>query len=61
MIHPRRFAGKTGVITGAAQGIGRAVAVNMAGEGGKLVLVDRSDLVREVLRRSRLPAEKRSR
>ena len=48
MIHPRRFEGKTGVITGAAQGIGRAVALNMAREGGKVVLVDRSELVRDV-------------
>ena len=48
MIHPKRFAGKTGVVTGAAQGIGRTVALNMAREGGKVVLVDRSGLVRDV-------------
>lgn len=48
MIHPGRFEGKVGVVTGAAQGIGRAVALNMAREGGKVVLVDRSELVRDV-------------
>ena len=48
MIHPRRFEGKTGVVTGAAQGIGRTVALSMAAEGGKVVLVDRSELVRDV-------------
>jgi dihydroxycyclohexadiene carboxylate dehydrogenase len=44
----RRFEGKTAVITGSAQGIGRTVAVTMAREGGKLALVDRSDLIHEV-------------
>lgn len=48
MIHPGRFEGKAGVITGAAQGIGRTVALNMAREGGRVALVDRSDLVEEV-------------
>ncbi len=48
MIHPGRFAGKTGVVTGAAQGIGRAVAMAMAAEGGHVILVDRSGLVHEV-------------
>jgi dihydroxycyclohexadiene carboxylate dehydrogenase len=48
VIHPGRFEGKVGVVTGAAQGIGRAVALNMAREGGKVALVDRSDLVGEV-------------
>ena len=48
MIHPERFLGKSGVVTGAAQGIGRTVALNMAREGGAVVLVDRSELVREV-------------
>lgn len=48
MIHPGRFDGKVGVVTGSAQGIGRTVALNMAREGGKVVLVDRSELVREV-------------
>jgi dihydroxycyclohexadiene carboxylate dehydrogenase len=43
-----RFTGKTAVITGAAQGIGRAVARAMAEEGAHVVLVDRSKLVQEV-------------
>jgi dihydroxycyclohexadiene carboxylate dehydrogenase len=48
MIHPGRFEGKAAVITGAAQGIGRTVAANMAREGGKVALVDRSELIHEV-------------
>ena len=43
-----RFAGRSLVVTGAAQGIGRQVAIEAAGEGAKVTLVDRSDLVREV-------------
>ena len=43
----RRFDGKVMVVTGAAQGIGRTVAVNAAREGGSLVLVDRSEHVHE--------------
>jgi NAD(P)-dependent dehydrogenase (short-subunit alcohol dehydrogenase family) len=35
-----RFSGKVCVITGAAGGIGRAVAVRLASEGARLVLVD---------------------
>src|SRR5207237_10624664 len=45
---PGRFAGKVGVVTGAAQGIGTAVALRLAAEGGAVALVDRSDLVDEV-------------
>jgi dihydroxycyclohexadiene carboxylate dehydrogenase len=48
--HPHRFAGKVAVVTGAAQGIGRTVALRIAREGGRLALVDRSDLVEEVRR-----------
>src|SRR5690606_32155863 len=44
----QRFAHKVAVITGAAQGIGRRVAERMAAEGGRLVLVDRSELVHEL-------------
>src|SRR4051794_31019185 len=43
-----RFAGKVAVVTGAAQGIGRSVALRLAREGGRVALVDRSDLVEEV-------------
>ena len=53
MTERRRFEGKTAVITGSAQGIGRTVALTMAREGGKLALVDKSDLVHEVQRRDR--------
>lgn len=42
-----RFAGKTAIVTGAAQGIGREVALRMAREGAKVALVDRSELVEE--------------
>ena len=45
----RPFRGQgAAVVTGAAQGIGRAVALGMAAEGGHVVLVDRSELVHEV-------------
>jgi dihydroxycyclohexadiene carboxylate dehydrogenase len=43
-----RFAGKVAVVTGAAQGIGRAVALRLAREGGQVALVDRSEIVEEV-------------
>lgn len=43
-----RFAGKVIVVTGAAQGIGREVALRAAGEGAAVVLIDRSELVNEV-------------
>jgi len=45
---PERFAGKAVVVTGAAQGIGLAVAERIAAESGALMLVDRSELVHEV-------------
>ena len=44
---PGRFDGKTVVVTGAAQGIGQAVARRIAAEGGQVALVDRSELVHE--------------
>ena len=43
-----RFQNKVAVITGAAQGIGRRVAERMGEEGGRLLLVDRSELVHEL-------------
>lgn len=45
---PGRFAGKAAVVTGAAQGIGRDVALRLAAEGARVVLADRSELVHEV-------------
>lgn len=47
---PGRFAGKSLVVTGAAQGIGREVALRAAKDGGRLLLVDRSPLVEDVAR-----------
>ena len=47
MTTPGRFAGKVAVVTGAAQGIGRDVALRLAQEGAHVVLADRSDLVHE--------------
>jgi dihydroxycyclohexadiene carboxylate dehydrogenase len=44
----RRFAGKVVVVTGAAQGIGRGVALRAAAEGGRVLFVDRADFVDEV-------------
>lgn len=43
-----RFKDKVVIVTGAAQGIGRGVALAAAEEGGQLVLADRSELVHEV-------------
>ncbi|MDO5633212.1 MAG: benzoate diol dehydrogenase BenD [Paracoccus sp. (in: a-proteobacteria)] len=43
-----RFAGKVIVVTGAAQGIGRAVASRAAAEGGQVLFVDRADFVGEI-------------
>jgi dihydroxycyclohexadiene carboxylate dehydrogenase len=48
MIHPDRFKDKAMIVTGAAQGIGRGVALAAAAEGAQLVLADRSPLVHEV-------------
>src|SRR5260370_24659458 len=42
-----RFKGKSFVVTGAAQGIGRHVAIDAAAEGAQVTLVDRSQLVEE--------------
>jgi len=43
-----RFAGQAVIVTGAAQGIGRGVALALAREGAQLVLADRSELIAEV-------------
>ncbi len=43
-----RFAGKVLVVTGAAQGIGRAVALRAVREGGRVLFVDRADFVADV-------------
>lgn len=44
----KRFENKVMIVTGAAQGIGRGVALRAAKEGARLVLADRSELVHEV-------------
>ncbi|WP_030070744.1 benzoate diol dehydrogenase BenD [Halomonas alkaliantarctica] len=44
-----RFQDRVMVITGAAQGIGRRLAERAAAEGARLVLVDRADLIHEVV------------
>ena len=48
MIFPSRFAGKVLLVTGAAQGLGEAVATRASREGGAVALVDRSEIVHEV-------------
>lgn len=47
---PKRFTGKSLVVTGAAQGIGKEVALTAAREGAQMLLVDRSPLVDGVAR-----------
>jgi dihydroxycyclohexadiene carboxylate dehydrogenase len=44
----QRFKGQSVIVTGAAQGIGRGVALAIAAEGGRVVLADRSELIHEV-------------
>lgn len=48
MIFEGRFADKVMVVTGAAQGIGRGVALRAAAEGARVLLVDRAEFVAEV-------------
>ncbi|MBQ0937849.1 benzoate diol dehydrogenase BenD [Ideonella paludis] len=45
----QRFQDKVVLVTGAAQGIGRGVALRIAAEGGQVLAVDRSDIVTEVV------------
>ena len=45
----RRFDSRAVIVTGAAQGIGRGVALRIAAEGGRVLAVDRSPLVGEVV------------
>lgn len=44
----RRFESKKLIITGAAQGVGKQVALDAAEEGASLIVVDRSPIVEEV-------------
>jgi dihydroxycyclohexadiene carboxylate dehydrogenase len=44
-----RFANKVVIVTGAAQGIGRGVALGVCAEAGTVLAVDRSPLVRQVV------------
>ena len=53
MTNRERFSDKVIVVTGAAQGIGRGVALRAAREGARLVLADRSDLVEQVAAEAR--------
>jgi dihydroxycyclohexadiene carboxylate dehydrogenase len=48
MIFAGRFTDNVLVVTGAAQGLGEAIATRAAEEGGSVVLVDRSEIVHEV-------------
>lgn len=48
MLHPNRFSGKVAIVTGAAQGIGKTVALQLLAEGGSVVLIDRSPIVNEI-------------
>ena len=45
----QRFLNKVVIVTGAAQGIGRGVALQVADEGAQVVLADLSDYVDETL------------
>ncbi|QXW27414.1 1,6-dihydroxycyclohexa-2,4-diene-1-carboxylate dehydrogenase [Acinetobacter johnsonii] len=49
MSNRQRFLNKVVIVTGAAQGIGRGVALQVAAEGAQVVLADLSDYVEETL------------
>jgi len=44
----RRFEGKSLIVTGAAQGVGRQVALDASEQGASVLVVDRSPIVEEV-------------
>ena len=46
---PARFENKVVIVTGAAQGIGRGVALGVCAEGGVVLAVDRSPLIHDVV------------
>lgn len=48
MLHPNRFLDKVVLVTGAAQGIGKTVALQLLDEGASVVLIDRSPIVNEI-------------
>lgn len=48
MFHPNRFLGKVAIVTGAAQGIGKTVTLQLLEEGGSVIMVDRSLIVNEI-------------
>lgn len=48
MMFSNRFAEKVMVVTGAAQGVGAAVALRAAAEGARVMLVDRAGFVTEI-------------
>ncbi|WP_312377226.1 1,6-dihydroxycyclohexa-2,4-diene-1-carboxylate dehydrogenase [Pseudomonas oryzihabitans] len=50
-----RFTDKIAVVTGAGQGIGRAVALRLRAEGASLVAADRAELVHELAEEGSLP------
>lgn len=43
-----RFEGRSLIVTGAAQGVGKQVALDAAAEGARLTIVDRSAIIQEV-------------
>src|SRR5699024_1945444 len=49
MSNRQRFENKVVIVTGAAQGIGRGVALQVASEGAQVVMADLSDYVEDVL------------
>ena len=48
----RGLQGKVGIVTGASRGIGKAIALRLAGEGMRLVIAARSAEVSVAVRRS---------